>query len=73
VHMPELESSGQLVNYKCFSANDWIDTAHIIQSSNLIDGIHESVMSLFERVGWAYNSHVTLESLEALYLYIKSH
>ncbi len=70
--MPELES-GHVVNYECFSADHQIDTAHIVQSSNLANGMHEAVLPLFERVAWAFNSHVTLESLTAHYLYMKSH
>ena len=69
--MPELES-GRAVNYERFSADHQIDTAHIVQSSNLVNGMHEAVLPLFERVAWAFNSHVTLESLTDHYLYMKS-
>lgn len=70
--MPEVES-GTVVNYKRFSADSQIDTSHIVQSSNLADRMHEAVLPLFERVAWAFNSHVTLESLTASYSYMKNH
>ena len=68
--MPVLESGN---HYRCFSADHQIDTAHFVQSSNLVSGMHEAVLPLFERVGWAFNSHVTLESLKAHYSYMKHH
>lgn len=64
--MPELES-GRVFNFERFSTDHQIDTAHFVQSSNLADDVHEAVLPLFERVGWAFNSRVTLESLQALY------
>lgn len=70
--MPALES-GRVVNYECFSADHQIDTAHIVQSSNLANGMHEAVLPLFERVGWVFNSHVNLKSLMALYSHMKQH
>ncbi len=70
--MPEMES-GRCVDYECFSADHQIDTAHIVQSANLADSMHEAILPLFERVGWAFNSHVTLEYLRNMYNYMRRH
>lgn len=64
--VPELDG-GRVDNVERFSADDQIDTYHVIQSASLENEKHEAVLPLYERVGWAYDSHVTLESLRALY------
>lgn len=68
--MPELEG-GRVCNFERFSTDHQIDTAHFVQSSRLTDDLHEAVLPLFERVGWAFNSHVDLESLKTLYTDMK--
>lgn len=68
--MPELDG-GQIVNVERFSTDHQIDTAHVVQSSQLADGLHEAVLPLFERVGWAFNCFVNLESVKSLYADMK--
>jgi len=64
--MPELDG-GRVENYERFSTDHQIDTAHVVQRTRLLDDSHGAVLPLFERVGWAFNSHVSLESVRTLY------
>jgi len=70
--MPELEH-GRVRDYDRFSTDHQIDAAHVVQSADLTDDVHATVLPLFERVGWAFNSQVTMDWLKGLYSYMKSH
>ena len=69
--MPELEL-GSIANVESFSTDHQIDTNHSIQSDRLATDKHAAVLPLFERVGWAFNSHVTLQSLQSIYSLMSS-
>lgn len=64
--MPESDG-GRIFNVERYSADPQIDTFHVLQSSSLENEKDDAVLPLFERVGWAFDSHVTSESLRALY------